>query len=88
MKSSITKRSVMIDGHKTSVSLEDSFWSGLKEIAQFERATLSELLAKIDGKRERGNLSSAIRLFVLEHAMGASEREKESLRPPAHPNAP
>jgi predicted DNA-binding ribbon-helix-helix protein len=66
MKSSIIKRSVMIDGHKTSVSLEDSFWSGLKEIAQFERATLSELLAKIDGKRERGNLSSAIRLFVLD----------------------
>ena len=66
MKSSIIKRSVMIDGHKTSVSLEDSFWSGLKEIAQFERATLPELLAKIDGKRERGNLSSAIRLFVLD----------------------
>jgi predicted DNA-binding ribbon-helix-helix protein len=66
MKSSITKRSVMIDGHKTSVSLEDSFWSGLKKIAQFERTTLGELLAKIDGKRERGNLSSAIRLFVLD----------------------
>jgi predicted DNA-binding ribbon-helix-helix protein len=66
MKSSITKRSVMIDGHKTSVSLEDSFWSGLKEIAQFERATLPELLAKIDEKREQGNLSSAIRLFVLD----------------------
>ena len=66
MKSSVPKRSVMIAGHKTSVSLEDSFWNGLKEIAQFERATLPELLAKIDRERERGNLSSAIRLFVLD----------------------
>jgi len=66
MKSSIIKRSVMIAGHKTSVSLEESFWSGLKEIAQIERATLPKLLAKIDGQREHGNLSSAIRLFVLD----------------------
>ena len=66
MKSSIIKRSVMIDGHKTSVSLEDSFWSGLKEIAHSEPATLSNLVAKIDGERRRGNLSSAIRLFVLD----------------------
>ena len=66
MKSSVVKRSVMIDGHKTSVSLEDPFWSGLKEIAHSEGATLPALLAKIDGARERGNLSSAIRLFVLD----------------------
>jgi len=66
MKSLVVKRSVYIDGHKTSVSLEDQFWRGLKEIAHSERATMSELLAKIDGTRERGNLSSAIRLFVLD----------------------
>jgi len=66
MKSLIIKRSVIIAGHKTSVSLEDSFWRGLKEIAHIERTTLSELLAKIEGKRERGNLSSAVRLFVLD----------------------
>jgi predicted DNA-binding ribbon-helix-helix protein len=66
MKSLVVKRSVMIDGHKTSVSLEDPFWSGLKEIAHSERATLPALLAKIDGTRERGCLSSAIRLFVLD----------------------
>jgi predicted DNA-binding ribbon-helix-helix protein len=66
MKSLVVKRSVMINRHKTSVSLEDPFWSGLKEIAHSERATMSELLAKIDGTRERGNLSSAIRLFVLD----------------------
>ena len=66
MKSLVVKRSVMIDGHKTSVSLEDPFWSGLKEIAHSEGATLPALLAKIDGTREHGNLSSAIRLFVLD----------------------
>jgi predicted DNA-binding ribbon-helix-helix protein len=66
MKSLVVKRPVMIDRHKTSVSLEEPFWSGLKEIARSERATVSALVAKIDSKRERGNLSSAIRLFVLD----------------------
>ncbi|MGE5819311.1 MAG: ribbon-helix-helix domain-containing protein [Deltaproteobacteria bacterium] len=67
MKSSVVKRSIVIDGHKTSVSLEDAFWSDLKEIAHAQRATLSGLVAKIDETRQHGNLSSAIRLFVLEH---------------------
>jgi predicted DNA-binding ribbon-helix-helix protein len=67
MKSSIIKRSISMDGRKTSISLEDAFWSRLKEIAQDQGATLSGLVAKIDNKRERGNLSSAIRLYVLEH---------------------
>ena len=68
MKSSIVKRSIVIGGHKTSVSLEDAFWSDLKEIAHAQRATLSELVAKIDQARQQNNLSSAIRLFVLENA--------------------
>jgi predicted DNA-binding ribbon-helix-helix protein len=67
MKSSIQRRSIIIDGHKTSVSLEEAFWRDLKEIAHGQEATLSELVAKIDETRQRGNLSSAIRLFVLEH---------------------
>jgi predicted DNA-binding ribbon-helix-helix protein len=67
MKSSVVKRSIVIDGHKTSVSLEDAFWSDLKEIAHTRRATLSELVAEIDETRQHGNLSSAIRLFVLGH---------------------
>jgi predicted DNA-binding ribbon-helix-helix protein len=67
MKSSIAKRSIVIDGHKTSVSLEDAFWDDLKEIAHTQQATLSALVAKIDKTRQHGNLSSAIRLFVLEH---------------------
>jgi predicted DNA-binding ribbon-helix-helix protein len=66
MKSQIVKRSVMIDGHKTSISLEDAFWSSLKEIAHAERATVSELVAKIDKTRKQGNLCSAVRLFVLD----------------------
>src|SRR5262249_60680224 len=66
MKSLVVKRSVVIDGHKTSVSLEGPFWNGVKEIAHAERVTLSRLVAKIDEKRQHGNLSSAIRLFILE----------------------
>jgi predicted DNA-binding ribbon-helix-helix protein len=65
MKSSIVKRSVVIGGHKTSVSLEEPFWTGLKTIAHAQNVTLSALVAQIDDTREQSNLSSAIRLFVL-----------------------
>ena len=67
MKSLIVKRSVVLEGHKTSVSLEDAFWRGLKDIAWSRRTTLSNLITSIDLDRERGNLSSALRLFVLNH---------------------
>jgi predicted DNA-binding ribbon-helix-helix protein len=67
MKSSVVKRSIVIAGHKTSVSLEDAFWKGLKEIAGGRDMTLSDLVAAIDGERRQGNLSSAIRLYVLDH---------------------
>jgi len=67
MNSPVVKRSIVIAGHKTSVSLEDAFWKGLKDIAAARDATLSDLVAAIDSARRRGNLSSAIRLFVLEH---------------------
>ena len=67
MKSPIVKRSVVLAGHKTSVSLEDAFWRGLKDIATTRRMTLSDLIGKIDVDREQGNLSSALRLFVLNH---------------------
>jgi predicted DNA-binding ribbon-helix-helix protein len=67
MKSSVVKHSIVIDGHKTSASLEDAFWTDLKKIAQTQRVTLSELLSTIDRAREQGNLSSAIRMFVLQH---------------------
>jgi predicted DNA-binding ribbon-helix-helix protein len=66
MKSSVVKRSIVVAGHKTSVSLEDAFWKGLKEIAGGRNVTLSDLVAAIDSARQQGNLSSAIRLFVLD----------------------
>jgi len=77
MKSLIVKRSVKIHGHKTSVSLEDPFWSDLKKIAHTQQATMSKVIADIDNTRQHGNLSSAIRLFVLDQvrnhrSLGAS----------------
>ena len=66
------KSPVVIAGHKTSVSLEDAFWKGLKEIADARGMTLSDIVANIDSQRRHGNLSSAIRLFVLDHYRGQS----------------
>jgi predicted DNA-binding ribbon-helix-helix protein len=66
MKSPVAKRSIIIDGHKTSISLEDAFWSDLKEIAHRRGATVSKLVTQIDETRQQDNLSSAIRLYVLE----------------------
>jgi predicted DNA-binding ribbon-helix-helix protein len=68
MKSLVIKRSIVIGGHKTSVSLEDAFWRGLKEIARTQQVTLSTIVSQIDTRRSQGNLSSAIRLFVLDSA--------------------
>ena len=67
MKSKVVKRSIVIAGHKTSVSLEDAFWDTLKDIATLKDKTLSDLVADIDSTRLQGNLSSAIRLYVLEN---------------------
>src|SRR5262249_23583961 len=67
MKSLVAKRFIVIDGHKTSVSLENAFWPGLKKIAQPQKTALADLVEKIDETREQGNLSSAIRLYVLEY---------------------
>jgi len=65
MKSLVIKRSIIVAGHKTSVSLEDAFWNALKEIAKARNVTLSDLVGAIDSERQHENLSSAIRLFVL-----------------------
>jgi predicted DNA-binding ribbon-helix-helix protein len=67
MNSRVVKRSIMIAGHRTSVSIEEAFWQALKDIALSRKTTLCELVASIDTGREHGNLSSAIRLFVLDH---------------------
>jgi predicted DNA-binding ribbon-helix-helix protein len=76
MKSPVVKRSIVIAGHKTSVSLEDAFWKGLKDIAGERDMTLSELVATIDTDRRHGNLSSGIRLFVLDHYRVQSEESR------------
>ena len=67
MKSPVVKRSIVVGGHKTSVSLEEAFWNGMKEISHERSVTLSLLVGEIDTNRQQGNLSSAIRLFVLDH---------------------
>jgi predicted DNA-binding ribbon-helix-helix protein len=64
LECAVMKRSIVIAKHKTSVSLEDSFWESLREIATAKGMRLGELVASIDAQRQ-GNLSSAIRLFVL-----------------------
>ena len=74
MKSPIVKRSIVIGGHKTSVSLEDAFWRGLKDIARGQRVTLSNMVGEIDKTRRQSNLSSAIRLFVLDQLRNSSAR--------------
>lgn len=83
MKSPVIKRSIVIAGHKTSVSLEDAFWKGLKDIAESRQLTLSELVATIDTGRAHGNLSSAIRLFVLGHYQARTNGHGE-VDQPAH----
>jgi predicted DNA-binding ribbon-helix-helix protein len=67
----IVKRSLVIAGHRTSISLEDAFWRRLRRIAAEQGLSLNRLAAMVDASRGEANLSSAIRVFVLE-AEGAS----------------
>jgi predicted DNA-binding ribbon-helix-helix protein len=80
MKSAIAKHSVTISGRRTSVSLEEAFWKALHEIAHRDRMTLAELIKDIDANRKRGNLSSAIRLFVLDEYLGQLEPPQPKTR--------
>ncbi|MBM3528827.1 MAG: ribbon-helix-helix domain-containing protein [Alphaproteobacteria bacterium] len=81
MKSPVIKRSIIVAGHKTSVSLEDAFWKALKEIAGDRHVTLSDLVSSIDTGRQQGNLSSAIRLFVLDHYRSHARPERDAAVP-------
>jgi predicted DNA-binding ribbon-helix-helix protein len=89
MKSAIVKRSVVIAGQKTSVSLEDAFWTALKELAREQTVPLCELVTRINARRIAGNLSSALRLFVLEHfrerATGVASTRAADVQPDAQP---
>ena len=67
-RSSVIKRSIVVHGRKTSVSVENSFWHALKEVAQLNRKTLADFVSAIERDRPEGsNLSSAIRVHVLSH---------------------
>jgi predicted DNA-binding ribbon-helix-helix protein len=81
-KSLVLKRSIDVGGHKTSISLEDDFWRALKEIAFRHRVTLSDLIGSIDSQRQHGNLSSAVRLFVLNHYRQQNENAHQHVWPP------
>ena len=86
-KSRVKKRSIAIAGHKTSISLENEFWDALREIAAQQGATMSALVSTLDSDRQHPNLSSAIRLFVLDHyrtqadARGSAEGPNEKGHP-------
>jgi predicted DNA-binding ribbon-helix-helix protein len=75
MKSPVVKRSIVLAGHKTSLSLEDQFWNALKEIAVDRHMTLSHLVGAIDAQRQHSNLSSALRLFVLDFYRGKAAKK-------------
>ena len=75
MKSLVIKRSIVIAQHKTSVSLEDAFWKSLRVIAHQRCETLSSLVTMIDTNRQFANLSSAIRVFVLEFYRDQRQRK-------------
>ena len=77
MQSAVIKRSVVIAGRKTSVSLEDAFWGSLKDIAHSRDMTLSDIVGYIDSHGNHGNLSSTIRLFVLEYARAQRQAAAE-----------
>jgi predicted DNA-binding ribbon-helix-helix protein len=83
----LNKRSISINGHKTGIFVENPFWDGLKEIASANKMTLSALVATIDNERTGRNLSSAIRVYVLNYYLtrgignpvGSSNSEKQRL---------
>ena len=86
ISSAVVKRSIIRDGHKSSVSLEDQFWDALREIADQERVTVSALVGTIDHGPNRRNLSSAIRVFVLDHYRRSGEQRLSIA--PSNPDAP
>jgi predicted DNA-binding ribbon-helix-helix protein len=87
MKSLVVVHGITLEGHRTSVSLEEPFWIAIEEIANLKSTTVIKLVEQIDADRDHVNLSSAIRLFVLDHFMSrvranavVSARKKYSSR--------
>jgi predicted DNA-binding ribbon-helix-helix protein len=75
MKTAVIKRSILINGNKTSVSLENEFWDALHEIAKSKNTTAGKLAGEIAHHRNTRNLSSAIRLFVYNHFRSFGEKQ-------------
>jgi predicted DNA-binding ribbon-helix-helix protein len=84
MKSLVIKRSIVLHGRKSSITLEDAFWECLRKIADERKVTPSRLVSGIEAGRKTGNLSSVLRVFILEHYKDQLDRQarisKESRR--------
>jgi predicted DNA-binding ribbon-helix-helix protein len=68
----LSKHSLVIAGHRTSISLERAFWEALQAIARQRHVSIASLIASVDAERGDANLSSALRVFVLSAATGSS----------------
>jgi predicted DNA-binding ribbon-helix-helix protein len=69
------KRSFNIAGHRTSISLEAPFWQALRDLAASEQISTAQLVARIDSARAATNLSSAVRVHILEHYRAAARAQ-------------
>ena len=76
MKTAVIKRSININGNKTSVSLENDFWNGLHEISESKNTTATQLAGEIARQRSTVNVSSAIRLYVYRHFRSLERNSK------------
>jgi predicted DNA-binding ribbon-helix-helix protein len=88
VNSTVKKHSILIGRRITSISLEDVFWTSLQQIARGRQVTRSELIASLDAARKNTNLSSAIRVFILNHyrsmAVANPQRDPGRRPPPRH----
>jgi predicted DNA-binding ribbon-helix-helix protein len=73
----VLKRSITLDGHKTSVTLENEFWDTLRMIAYDVKTTVASLVGQINHGRNKSNLSSAIRVFVLKRSRITEDQQKD-----------
>ena len=81
IKSSVVKHSMIVNGRDSSVSIEGAFWNALKEIAVAQNISANALVSKIDRKRDVAYLSSAIRVYIVEHYRLAANASADPQRP-------
>ena len=84
MDSSFIKRSVSIEGHRIDISIEDLFWISLEEIARDQATTTSKLVASIEAERGDASLSSAIRVYVIDHFLTQAQNLDDMDDAPDH----